>query len=96
MTFAEKTGWLQVLEAFVSKLFALSYSTASLEIHGSTAADHFTHCMTQRCILCIGKARLTHLSSDDMRAWLQSYREQNALPWRGSLDESYWAGRSCQ
>ena len=38
----------QLLEAYVSKLFALSYSIASLDVHGTDPLNHFVHCFTHR------------------------------------------------
>lgn len=38
----------QLLESYVSKLFALSYSIASLDVHGANAMDHLVHRFTHR------------------------------------------------
>lgn len=38
----------QLLEAYVSKLFALSYGVASVDVHGTDPSDHFVHCFTHR------------------------------------------------
>jgi hypothetical protein len=38
----------QTLEAFVSKMFALSYGIASIDVHGCNPADHFVHRFTHR------------------------------------------------
>ena len=38
----------QLLEAYVSKKFALSYSIASLDVHGTDPLDHFVHSFTHR------------------------------------------------
>jgi hypothetical protein len=38
----------QLLESYVSKLFAESYSIASVECHGSNAIDHLVHRFTHR------------------------------------------------
>ena len=38
----------QLLEAYVSKLFALSYGAASLDVHGADPTDHFVHSFTHR------------------------------------------------
>ena len=38
----------QLLEAYLSKLFALSYGVASVDVHGADPADHFVHCFTHR------------------------------------------------
>ena len=53
MVFALLRQWLrgcepQVLEQFVSKLFALSFSVVNLDVHSSSAADHLVHTMLQR------------------------------------------------
>ena len=38
----------QTLETYVSKLFALSYGIASIDVHGTNPADHFVHRFTHR------------------------------------------------
>jgi len=38
----------QLLESYVSKLFSLSYSIASLDVHGANAIDHLVHRFTHR------------------------------------------------
>ncbi len=40
-----------LLEAYVAKLFSLSYGCASVDVHGADPADHFVHCFTHRCAL---------------------------------------------
>ena len=44
----------QLLEAYVSKKFALSYSIASLDVHGTDPLDHFVHSFTHRYSLSSG------------------------------------------
>ena len=41
----------QLLEAYVSKLFSLSYGVASVDVHGADPADHFVHCFTHRSLV---------------------------------------------
>ena len=38
----------QLLEAYVSKLFSLSYGCATIDVHGAEPSDHFLHCFTHR------------------------------------------------
>ena len=38
----------QLLEAYVSKLFALSYGAASVDVHGADPTDTFVHSFTHR------------------------------------------------
>ena len=41
----------QLLEAYVSKLFSLSFGVASVDVHGADPADHFVHCFTHRSLV---------------------------------------------
>jgi hypothetical protein len=38
----------QLLEAFVSKLFAQAYAVVSIDVHGAAGVDHFVHRFTHR------------------------------------------------
>jgi hypothetical protein len=38
----------QMLESYVSKLFSMSYSFVSLDVHGASGLDHFVHRFTHR------------------------------------------------
>lgn len=40
----------QLLEAFVSKLFSLSYGFVSIDVHGACGIDHFVHRFTHRVV----------------------------------------------
>ena len=40
----------QLLESYVSKLFAESYSIASVDVHGANAVDHLVHRFTHRVV----------------------------------------------
>ena len=42
----------QLLEAYVSKLLALSYGVASVDVHSADPTDHFVHCFTHRRAIC--------------------------------------------
>ncbi len=42
----------QLLEAYVSKLLALSYAVASVDVHSADPTDHFVHCFTHRRAIC--------------------------------------------
>lgn len=41
----------QLLEAYVSKLLALSYGVASVDVHSADPTDHFVHCFTHRQVI---------------------------------------------
>jgi len=49
----------QVIESYVSKLFALSYGIASVEVHGGNSLDHlvhrFTHRVSRGVLLAVGR-----------------------------------------
>ncbi len=40
----------QLLESFVSKLYAQSYSSVSVDVHGASGLDHFVHRFTHRVV----------------------------------------------
>ncbi len=58
----------QLLEAYVSKLFALSYSIASIDVHGANAVDHLVHRFTHR----IYRGTLVAVGRTDGRLFSQS------------------------
>ena len=57
----------QLVEAFVSKLFAQAYSFCTVEVHGASGLDHFVHRFTHRVVrgllLAVGRpdGRLAYL-----------------------------------
>eukprot|EP00741_Cyanophora_paradoxa_P011471 tig00020560_g11082.t1 len=76
----------QCLEAFLSKLFALSYSIASVDVHGGSPADHlvhrFTHRVARGVLLAVGRpdgrvCALTKAESSTMLSICQAKSIQN-------------------
>ena len=65
----------QMLEAFVSKLYAQSYSFCSVEVHGASGLDHFVHRFTHR--VCRGT--LIALGRPDGRIHCLAKSESAAL-----------------
>ena len=61
----------QLLEAYVSKLFSLSYSIASLDVHGANAIDHLVHRFTHR----VYRGTLVAVGRTDGRLFSQSKGE---------------------
>ena len=61
----------QLLEIFVSKLFALSYGFSNVDVHGASGLDHFVHRFTHRVtrglLLAVGRpdGRLSCLSKSE-------------------------------
>jgi len=66
----------QLLENFVSKLFALSYGFVSIDVHGASGFDHFVHRFTHRVtrgvMLAIGRpdGRLCCLAKSESAVFL--------------------------
>ena len=61
----------QTIEAFVSKLFALSYSVATVGVYSANPVDHLVHRMTHRVVrgalLAVGRpdGRLNALAASE-------------------------------
>lgn len=61
----------QLLEIFVSKLFAMAYGFTSIDVHGASGLDHFVHRFTHRVsrglLLAVGRpdGRLSCLSKSE-------------------------------
>ena len=75
----------QSLEAFVSKLFALSYSIASLAVASANPSDHLVHRHTHRVVrgslLAVGRpdGRLNALSAAENTVCLSVNQVCNRL-----------------
>jgi len=74
----------QLLEAYVSKLFALSYSIASVDVHGANAVDHFvhrcTHRVTRGVLLAMGRPDGRLVSHARSESWvLMGIRQAKAI-----------------
>jgi hypothetical protein len=63
----------QLLEMYVSKLFALSYGIAGLDVHGSNPADHlvhrFTHRVSRGVMLAFGRPDGRLCSQTKVEGW---------------------------
>lgn len=61
----------QLVEAYLSKLFSMSYGTIGLDVHGANGLDHFVHRFTHRVVrgvlIAVGRpdGRLSHLSKSE-------------------------------
>ena len=64
----------QLLEVYVSKLFALSYAIAGLDVHGANAVDHFVHRFTHRVarglMLAVGRPDGRLCSMTKTESWV--------------------------
>ncbi|GAQ85582.1 putative type II Glutamine amidotransferase [Klebsormidium nitens] len=64
----------QLLEIYVSKLFALSYSIASIDVHGANPLDHlvhrFTHRVTRGVLLAVGRPDGRFTTQTKNEAWV--------------------------
>lgn len=65
----------QTLETYVSKLFALSFGIASIEVHGANTADHFVHRFTHR----VARGVLIAAGRPDGRMCSQTTTESSVL-----------------
>ncbi|KAL0022982.1 hypothetical protein WJX79_001567 [Trebouxia sp. C0005] len=64
----------QLLEAYVSKLLALSYGVASVDVHSADPTDHFVHCFTHRVVrgllLAVGRPDGRLCSQTKNESWV--------------------------
>eukprot|EP00897_Mesotaenium_endlicherianum_P003173 jgi/Mesen1/2884/ME000175S02040 len=64
----------QLLEVYVSKMFALSYSIASIDVHGANPIDHFVHRFTHRVtrgvLLAVGRPDGRLCSQTKCESWV--------------------------
>ncbi|GLI64923.1 hypothetical protein VaNZ11_008318 [Volvox africanus] len=65
----------QIIETFVSKMYALSYGIASVEVHGANPVDHFVHRFTHRVV----RGLLIALGRPDGRLYSQTKSESWVL-----------------
>lgn len=70
----------QLLESYVSKLFSLSYSIASLEVHGANAVDHLVHRFTHRVyrgtLIAVGRTDGRLFSQSKGESWILMAMQQ--------------------
>ncbi|KAL0031273.1 hypothetical protein WJX77_012514 [Trebouxia sp. C0004] len=64
----------QLLEAYVTKLLALSYGVASVDVHSADPTDHFVHCFTHRVVrgllLAVGRPDGRLCSQTKNESWV--------------------------
>jgi hypothetical protein len=65
----------QLIESYVSKLFAESYSIASVDVHGANAVDHLVHRFTHRVV----RGLLVAVGRPDGRLFAQTKAESWVL-----------------
>ncbi len=69
-------SWVnQILQAYVSKLFSLSYGIASIEVHSANSQNHFLHAFGHRVV----RGTLIWLGVPDGRRSQQLQEAQNAV-----------------
>jgi len=89
----------QAAEAFLSKLFACSYSIACLNVHSANPSDHFVHRMTHRVVrgtlLCCGRpdGRLSALTAAENAVSL-SINQASSIQSLGSTCETVTIGHN--
>jgi hypothetical protein len=70
----------QLLENYVSKLFSLSYSIASLDVHGANAIDHLVHRFTHRVyrgtLIAVGRSDGRLFSQSKGESWILMAMQQ--------------------
>ena len=70
----------QLVENYVSKLFSLSYSIASLEVHGANAIDHLVHRFTHRVyrgtLIAVGRTDGRLFSQSKGESWILMAMQQ--------------------
>lgn len=75
----------QLLESYVSKLFSLSYSIASLEVHSADPRDHMLHHFGHRVVrgtlvfLGVPDGRRSSVQRDDERAVIMTGKQANGV-----------------
>ncbi|KAG2426569.1 hypothetical protein HXX76_012887 [Chlamydomonas incerta] len=65
----------QIIETYVSKMYALAYGIASVEVHGANPLDHFVHRFTHRVV----RGLLIALGRPDGRLYSQTKSESWVL-----------------
>ena len=82
----------QAAEAFLSKLFACSYSIAGLNVHSANPADHLVHRHTHRVVrgtlLVCGRpdGRLMSLTSAESSVLLSVNQASSIQSWGGRCE----------
>lgn len=89
----------QLLESYVSKLFSLSYSIASLEVHGANAVDHLVHRFTHRVyrgtLIAVGRTDGRLFSQSKGESWiLMAMQQCKAIMHLGSGPEIISVGHN--
>ena len=97
---AGDTPWIaQALEAFVSKLFALAYSIATVNVLSGNPLDHLVHRHTHRvvrgCLLAVGRpdGRLNALTASENTTCL-SVNQASSIQNMGVTCESLTLGHN--
>jgi hypothetical protein len=89
----------QSVEAYLSKLFACSYSAACISVYSANPTDHLVHRMTHRvvrgCLLACGRpdGRLSALTSSEAAVCL-SVNQASSIQSIGSTCESMTIGHN--
>lgn len=82
----------QSAEAFLSKIFAVSYSIAGLNVHSGNPADHLVHKYTHRVVrgtlLIVGRpdGRLSALSTAEAACCLSVNQASSIQSWGGTCE----------
>lgn len=83
----------QLLEAYVSKLFALSYGIASLEVHGANSQDHMLHTFGHRVVrgtlvlIGIPDGRRSQIQKNDQDAAIMTGKQADGVRSSGAGTE---------
>lgn len=83
----------QLLEAYVSKLFALSYGIASVEVHGANSQDHMLHTFGHRVVrgtlvlLGIPDGRRSQIQKNDQDAAIMTGKQTDGVRSSGAGPE---------
>lgn len=89
----------QLLESYISKLFSLSYSIASLDVHGANAMDHLVHRFTHRVyrgtLIAVGRTDGRLFSQSKGESWiLMAMQQCKAIMHLGSGPEIISVGHN--
>jgi len=89
----------QLLESYVSKLFSLSYSIASIEVHGANPIDHLVHRFTHRVcrgvLLAVGRPDGRLFSQTKAESWiLMALQQAKAIVHLGTPPEVLTVGHN--
>jgi len=89
----------QMLESYVSKMFAMSYSIASVDVHGANAVDHlvhrFTHRVARGVLLAMGRPDGRLVSQTKSESWvLMACMQAKAIVNLGAGPEIWTVGHN--